>query len=451
MSAESFPQGFLWGAATAAYQIEGAAREDGKGESIWDRFCRVPGAVHDGETGDVACDHYHRWRDDIENMRDLGLTAYRFSVSWPRIFPQGSGKQNRKGMDFYECLVEALLEAGIEPVVTLYHWDLPQKLQDRGGWTHRDTSSWFAEYAACLFNRLGDRVKTWCTLNEPQVAAFMGHAEGVHAPGLKDFGAAVQAAHGMLLAHALAVQAYRQVSPLCHRIGLVLDLYPIYPLTDGISDTEAVRVADGRHNRWFLAPVFTGAYPEDMLALYVKNQVAPRVEPADFELLKNNPSDFLGVNYYFPRRVFASDAGGLLGYECAPAVNCETTDMGWEVYPRGLHDILMKVKRECGDPELMITENGAAFADQKVQNGQVQDDERIDFVAAHLREARRAIQDGVKLKGYFLWSLLDNFEWAFGSSKRFGITHVDFHTQARTWKKSAGWYQRVIASGGAAL
>jgi beta-glucosidase len=451
MAEGGFPKGFLWGAATAAYQIEGAAQEDGKGESIWDRFCHVPGAVYKGETGAIACDHYHRWREDIENMRDLGLGAYRFSISWPRVFPQGSGKKNRKGLDFYETLVDALLNARVEPAVTLYHWDLPQALQDRGGWTQRDTSLWFAEYAASVFARLGDRVKTWFTINEPQVAAFAGHADGVHAPGLKDFGAAVQAAHGMLVGHALAVQAYRQVSPAHSRIGIVIDLHSVYPLTDGMSDIEAVRVAQGRHERWFLDPVLRGAYPADMLALYSKHKVAPRVDPADFKLLQENPPDLLGVNYYFPHRVFASDAGGFLGFECAPASNCEKTEMGWEIYPQGLFDTLVQVKNNYGNPVMMITENGAAFADREIHRGQVQDDDRIDYIDAHLREARRAIVAGVKLEGYFLWSLLDNFEWAFGCSKRFGITYVDFATQARTWKKSAGWYQRVIASNGGAL
>jgi beta-glucosidase len=451
MAGSAFPKGFLWGAATAAFQIEGAAHEDGKGESIWDRFCRVPGAVHGGEMGAVACDHYHRWPADMENMRDLGLRAYRFSLSWPRVFPQGSGKKNRKGLDFYETLVDALLKENIEPVVTLYHWDLPQALQDRGGWTSPDTSKWFAEYAAAAFNRLGDRVRTWFTINEPQVHAFQGHEVGVHAPGLRDFAAAVQAAHGMLVGHALAVQAYRQVSPAHSRIGIVIDLHTCHPLTDGMSDVEAASVAHGRHEKWFLDPVFRGEYPADMMALYARHNAAPRVDPSDMKLLKENPGDLVGVNYYFPHRVYASDAGGFLGFEIAPARDCQTTDMGWEIYPRGMYEALVHLKHTYDNPALMVTENGAAFPDRVVHDGQVQDDDRIEYIAAHLRELRRAIQDGVKVEGYFLWSLLDNFEWAFGCSKRFGITHVDFATQGRAWKKSAGWYQRTIATNGSEL
>jgi beta-glucosidase len=451
MADSGFPKGFLWGTATAAYQVEGAVREGERGESIWDRFCRVPGAIADGGTGDIACDHFHRWRDDIENMRDLGLTSYRFSISWPRIFPQGKGRKNSKGLDFYSLLVDGLLEAGIQPAVTLYHWDLPQTLEDAGGWTNRDTASWFAEYAASVFNCLGDRVKLWTTLNEPQCAAFLGHGEGVHAPGKRDQGAAIQASHVLLRAHALAMQAYRQVSPVHGRIGIAIDVHPMYPYSDGISDQEAARVADGRTNRWFLDPVMKGTYPEDIFGLYSRHHVAPRVEPGDLDLLKANPVDFLGLNYYFPQRPYASDAGGFLGFQYAEGKGWPVTQMGWEMYPEGLFDILSQVRRDYDNPSLMISENGAAFADTRIVDGQVQDDDRIEYLASHLREARRAIQDGVKLEGYFLWSLIDNFEWSFGYSRRFGITHVDFHTQVRTWKKSAAWYRDVIASNGAGL
>jgi len=447
----SFPKGFLWGAATAAYQIEGAAREDGKGESIWDRFCRVPGAIQDGSTGDVACDHYHRWRDDIENMRDLGLNAYRFSVAWARVFPSGKGKLNRKGLDFYETLVDALLARGIEPCVTLYHWDLPQGLQELGGWTNRDTASWFADYAACLFNALGDRVRTWITLNEPWVASFAGHADGVHAPGIRDFCKALQAAHVLLLAHARAVLAYRQVSRARHRIGITLDMHPVMPIGPGPADEEAVRIADGFHNRWFLDPVFLGAYPADMQALYSRKRVAPPVLPPDLALLKENPPDFLGVNYYFPLRVHASDSHPVLGFESLTPPDCVKTEMGWEVHPPSLRELLVRVHRDYGGPAMMVTENGAACKDERVSGGQVQDDERIEYIRSHLVEAHRSIREGVKLGGYFVWTLLDNFEWAFGFSKRFGITFVDYRTQQRAWKKSAGWYQRIIATNGAAL
>jgi beta-glucosidase len=451
MSKQGFPQGFLWGAATAAYQVEGAVREDGRGESIWDRFCATPGAIQDGDTGDTACDHYHRWKDDVENMRDLGLKAYRFSVSWPRLFPQGHGRLNRKGLDFYDALVDGLLASGIQPALTLYHWDLPQALQDVGGWTNRDTASWFADYAECLYTHLGDRVKTWMTLNEPQCSAFVGHADGRHAPGLKDFGAAVQASHVLLRAHALAVAEFRELCPAGSRIGIALDLHTMYPYTDGISDVEAAHRADGKANRWFLDPVLKGTYPSDILEAYRRHGVAPRIEDKDLETLASNPVDFVGVNYYFPERVCANDRGGVLGIEFGVPKDSPKTDMGWEVYPEGLYDLLMRLKNDYGNPALFITENGAAYADRVVSKGQVQDDDRIDYLASHLREARRAIEHGVKLQGYFLWSLMDNFEWGFGFSKRFGITHVDYRTQARTWKKSGSWYQLVIATNGGSL
>jgi len=451
MSETAFPEGFLWGAATASYQIEGAAREDGKGESIWDRFCRVPGAISNGDTGDVACDHYHRWRTDIENMRDLGLKAYRFSVSWPRLLPTGKGKLNRRGLDFYQTLVDALLANGIEPALTMYHWDLPQALQEHGGWVARDTASWFADYAACLFSALGDRVHIWITLNEPWVSAFLGYAQGIHAPGIRSFAKAVEASHILLLAHAKAVEAYRQVTPAKGRIGIALDLHPVYPLTDGISDQEAARVADGHQNRWFLDPVFSGAYPADMQDLYARSGIVPRIESGDGELLRSNPPDFLGVNYYFPQRAAASQKHAVLGFENCTPRDCKKTEMGWEVHPRGLHELLMRLKADYGNPAMMVTENGIACRDESREGEQIADFDRVEFIRSHLREARRAIADGAKLEGYFVWSLMDNFEWAAGYSKRFGITHVDYRTQGRTWKKSAGWYQRVIGANGAVL
>ncbi len=454
MSDRGFPKGFLWGAATAAYQIEGAAREDGKGESIWDRFSHTPGAICDGETGDVACDHYHRWRDDLENMRDLGLGAYRFSVSWPRVLPAGSGKVNARGLAFYENLIDALLKDRIEPTVTLYHWDLPQALQDKGGWTNHDTASRFADYAEQLFLRLGDRVKTWITLNEPQVSAFAGYGDGVHAPGIRDLGQAIQASHVLMVANALAVQAFREESPsgpAAHRIGITLDLHPVYPWSDGMSDVEAAQVADGRVNRWFLDPVFRGEYPKDVLALFEAAKVAPRIDAKDPALLSSNPVDFLGVNYYFPMRALASDADPVLHYECAAHKDREKTEMGWEVHPEGLYDLLMRLRQDYGNPPIVITENGAAYPDLEVVNGQVQDDDRISYVSGHLEQALHAIRDGVKLEGYFLWTLLDNFEWSFGYSRKFGITSFDRATLGRAWKKSASWYQKVIATNGAEL
>jgi beta-glucosidase len=464
--ATRFPEGFLWGAATSSFQIEGAVMEDGRGESIWDRFCRVPGKIANGDTGDVACDHYHRWRDDVENMRDLGLNAYRFSTAWPRIFPAGKGRLNSKGLDFYLTLVDALLTANIEPVITLYHWDLPQALQDKGGWSNRDTAHYFADYAETLYMALGDRVKTWITLNEPKAAVLGGYAFGVHAPGVSDFGQAVQVSHTLLLAHALALRAYRDVSPGKGRIGITLDLYPTYPLTDSAADDEAARLAYEIQCRWFLHPVFLGAYPEEGMAHYRSRGIEPRIERDDLDLLAGNKSDFLGVNYYFPLRVrrfqprnigtggdrdVSAEKHRFLGFEQVVPRDSEKTEMGWEVYPAGLYDILTRISRDYGNPAVMITENGAAFKDDTTSGGQVQDDDRISYLRGHLREALRAISDGVKLEGYFVWSLLDNFEWAHGYSKRFGITRIEFGTQARTWKKSANWYQSTVASNGAAL
>jgi beta-glucosidase len=452
MAAHGFPDGFLWAAATASYQIEGAVREDGRGESIWDRFCRTPGKIANGDTGDVACDHYHRWREDIENMRALGLKAYRFSIAWPRVFPEGRGRLNRKGTDFYSGLVDGLLAAGIEPVPTLYHWDLPQALQDRGGWPNRDTASSFADYAGALFTVLGDRVKTWITLNEPWVSAFAGYAMGVHAPGATDFGQAVEAAHVLLLAHARALQAYRQVSPVKGRIGITLDLHPVYPHTDSAEDGAAALVADGYHNRWFLDPVFHGSYPEDMLRLYRSKGKAPHLQPADLELLRSEKPDFLGVNYYFPLRVFRTDVHHpILGFEAILPPDCQKTEMGWEVHPKGLYELLTRLARAYDNPLLFITENGAAFPDDREAGGQIQDDDRVAYLQSHLRECLHALRDGVRLGGYFVWSLIDNFEWAFGYSRKFGISRVDYRTLSRTWKKSASWYQKLIATGGASL
>ena len=451
MQSTGFPKGFLWGAATAAYQVEGAVHDDGRGESIWDRFCRKPGAIAGGDTGDVACDHYHRWREDVDNMHALGLSAYRFSVAWPRVFPLGHGRVEQRGLAFYDALVDALLAAGIEPAVTLYHWDLPQALQEKGGWTNRDTASWFADYAECLFTHLGDRVKIWMSLNEPQVSAFLGHASGVHAPGLKDYGAAVQASHVLFRAHSLAVQAYRQVSHAVHRIGIALDLHAVHPFTDGMSDIEAAQLADGITNRWYLDPVLKGAYPADVMALYQRKQVAPHVLPEDLKLLAENRADFIGVNYYFPTRVYASDGGAIVGYEEGMGKECTRTSMGWEISAPDLHDLLVRIHNDYSGPTLMITENGAAFEDGRVEHGIVQDDDRIAYIAEHLVEARRSVEHGVKLEGYFLWSLMDNFEWSMGYGKRFGITHVDYKTLGRTWKKSARWYQSVIGSNGSTL
>jgi len=450
MADTRFPEGFLWGAATAAYQVEGAPGEDGKGESIWDRFCRVPGAIRGGDTGDVACDHYHRWKADVEQMRRLGLKSYRFSVSWPRVLPQGKGKVARKGLDFYDHLVDGLLAAQVQPALTLYHWDLPQVLQDAGGWTNRDTASWYADYASEVGRRLGDRVKLWMTLNEPWCTAFLGHYHGVHAPGTKDFAVAVQVSHELMRAHAQGVEVLREVCAKDARIGIALDVHTMYPWSDGVSDREAAVRADGQKNRWFLDPVLRGTYPADMLELYTRRGAAPRVQAGDMEMIAAAKVDFLGINYYFPQRVFESDAGGIPGYLSRVADGRPVTGLGWEVVPESLYEMLVRIRNDYGDPVIMITENGAAYPDDLV-DGQVQDDERVDYLRAHLAELGRAAQDGVRLEGYYLWSLMDNFEWAEGYHQRFGIIHVDFRTQERSWKKSAGWYRDVISENGRGL
>jgi beta-glucosidase len=452
MAYGEFPEGFLWGAATAAYQIEGAAREGGRGESIWDRFCRIPGAIEDQSSGDAACDHYHRWRDDLDNMKALGLKAYRFSIAWPRIFPGGKGTPNAIGMDFYSRLVDALLADGIQPAVTLYHWDLPQALQDRGGWTNRDTAHYFADYSDALFKALADRVKIWITLNEPQAQAWMGYANGAHAPGIRDFGQYVQVVHGLMLAHALSMQAYRQENPGGGRIGITLSFSTVYPLADSEEDAAAAGIANAFHNRYCLDPVLRAEYPPQLKDLYAQKHVAPHTHAGDFELLRKYPPDFLGVNYYFPFHVFRSeDHHPILGFHHKPAEDRPKTEMGWEIYPKGIYDLLMWISRDYGNPVMMVTENGMACRDDRMEGGQIQDTDRIDYLRSHLLEVRNAIRDGVRLEGYFVWSLMDNFEWALGYTKRFGLTHVDYRTQKRTWKRSANWYQKVIDTNGASL
>ncbi|RIV37197.1 GH1 family beta-glucosidase [Micromonospora radicis] len=451
-----FPENFLWGAATAAYQIEGAARDDGRGESIWDNFSRTPGKVHAGHTGDVACDHYHRYAEDVAMMAELGLQAYRFSVSWPRIQPDGSGPVNPRGLDFYDRLTDALLGRGIDPIVTLYHWDLPQTLQDRGGWTARETAEHFATYAAAVYARLGDRVGTWTTLNEPWCSAYLGYGNGVHAPGVQDPGAAFSAVHHLLLAHGLATQALRAGG--AGRVGITLNPADVRPAdTDSAADAAAVRLVDGLHNRIFLDPLLVGGYPDD-----VREHVARLVEPAFVqdgdEKIIAAPIDLLGINYYAPTYVAGrpDGAGGGGAYpgtagavEFLPPVG-PLTDMGWMIEPAGLTRLLERIANDYPPVPLLITENGAAFPDKGTPDATspTQDDDRIAYLDGHLRAAHEAIARGVDLRGYLVWSLLDNFEWAEGYRKRFGIVHVDYLTQRRTPKSSARWYQEVISRNG---
>jgi beta-glucosidase len=444
-----FPKDFLWGAATAAYQIEGAVQEDGRGQTIWDRFCATPGKIFAGHTGQTACDHYHRYREDIALMRDLGLRSYRFSIAWARIFPAGSGRPNQAGLDFYQHLVDALAEAGIVPLATLYHWDLPQALQDQGGWEARDTARRFADYAAILFETLGDRVKLWITHNEPFVAAYIGHKTGEHAPGIRDEARAVQVAHHLLLSHALAVQAFRQQQSAGAKIGIALNLHPVEAASEESEDRRAAALFDKYQNRWFLDPVFRGGYPLDLLEMFQSRHGTPSLQEEDLPTFADAAVDFLGVNYYFRNIVRRPDRPQELFTAVRPDYpGARFTEMGWEVWPDGLYDLLIRLHREYGQPELYVTENGAAFPDDRVGDGRVDDEDRVKFLHDHFQAAGRALAEGVRLKGYQVWSLLDNFEWAHGYSKRFGLVHVDFATQKRTPKRSALWYRRVIEQGG---
>jgi beta-glucosidase len=439
-----YPRGFRFGAATAAYQIEGAWDEDGRGESIWDRFCHTPGKVARGETGDVACDHYHRWRDDLDLIAALRLESYRFSISWPRVQPDGRGALNPKGLAFYRALAEGLLERGIEPVATLYHWDLPQALQDRGGWAERDTTERFAEYARLMAEQLGDVIGQWITHNEPWVVAFLGHVEGRKAPGVRDWPTALRVSHHLLLSHGLGVQALRAATPAGTPVGITLNLHPQRPATGSEEDVAATRIADGYANRWFLDPVLRGSYPQDMLDVYGARFGPPdSVRPGDLELIAQ-PIDFLGVNYYFPQHVHADASAAPLGLGHA-APEGPLTTMGWGQDPSGLQEILVRLRGDYGDLPLYVTENGAAFEDGEPVDGRLDDPERLDYLQGHVAAVRRAIAQGVDVRRYFVWSLLDNFEWEQGYAARFGIVHVDYETQRRVPKASGLWYRDHIA------
>jgi beta-glucosidase len=438
----TFPEGFVWGVATSAYQIEGAWNEDGKGESIWDRFSHTPGKIANGDTGDIACDHYHRWREDVALMKKLSLHAYRFSISWPRLLPEGRGRVNDAGLDFYSRLVGALLEAAIEPFITLYHWDLPQALQDDGGWPARSTAGAFAEYADVISRHLGDRVKHWITFNEPYVSAMVGYLEGRHAPGHSDLDEALAAAHHLLLAHGWTVPVIRRNSPGA-QVGITLNLSGQTPASPSAADRAAAWQQDGIKNRWFLDPLSARGYPADIVQHY--GNPMDFVQAGDLEVIAV-PLDLLGVNYY-TRGVVRSDV--VIEAENAPRTvfpNPERTEMGWEVYPEGLYELLGRLHFDYRFPALYVTENGAAYPDRISPDGQVDDPLRVAFLKKHLAAAARAIAAGVPLRGYFAWSLMDNFEWAHGYSKRFGLIYVDYPTQRRALKTSAHWYRRVITA-----
>jgi len=446
-----FPPGFLWGVATSAFQVEGASAADGRGESIWDRFAATPGAIEDGSDGRVACDHYHRWPEDVALMRRMGLNAYRFSIAWPRVQPLGHGAVNAAGLDFYDRLVDGLLEAGLAPMATLYHWDLPQALQDRGGWGARDTASAFVDYAHAVSMRLGDRVWSWVTHNEPWCIASLGHEFGAHAPGLRDAALSLRVAHHLLLSHGWSVPVLRRHAPGAE-VGIVLINSQVEPASPSEADREAARSFDASFNRWYLDPIFRGEYPADAVAERVRRGHLPPgdlpfVRPGDLAAIAA-PLDFLGVNYY--SRTVLSGLPGPAGEPPPRAVAMAPpealTDMGWEVWPQGLEDLLVRLHRDYQPARIYVTENGAAYGDGPNGDGRIRDVRRRDFLAGHLRALRRAIAAGVPVAGYFHWSLLDNFEWAQGFTKRFGLVHVDLATQRRTPKDSAQYYRAVVAA-----
>jgi beta-glucosidase len=435
-----FPKDFVWGAATASYQIEGAWNEDGKGESIWDRFSHTPGKVQDGDTGDVACDHYHRWKEDLDLLKKLGLKAYRFSIAWPRVFPNGRGEMNQAGLDFYNKLTDDLLKLNIEPYVTLYHWDLPQKLQDEGGWVSRRVADNFVKYADVVSKILGDRVKNWITFNEPWVSAFVGYKEGRHAPGHTDMHEALAASHHLLLAHGLSVPVIR-ANCADANVGITLNLTPQVPASPSVADRNAANWVDGHINRFFLDPLVGRGYPQDMVDDYGDEMAF--VQTGDMDVI-STPVDFLGVNYY-TRNIVRSEK--ISEAQNAPRTvirGNEITEMDWEVYPEGLYKILGRLYFDYDFPAIYITENGSAFEDHVSADGEVDDPARLSYVKRHLEQVHRAIEAGIPVKGYFAWSLMDNFEWGLGYSKRFGLIHVDYETQKRTFKSSAKWYQQVI-------
>lgn len=442
----SFPKGFLWGTATSSYQIEGGWNIDGKGESIWDRYSHTPGMVLNNANGDTACDHYHRWEEDLKLIHDLGANTYRFSLSWPRIIPDGTGQVNQKGLDFYSRLVDQLLEYNIQPNVTLYHWDLPQALENRGGWVARDSVQWFSDYAEVVFKQLGDRVPLWSTINEPWVVAFLGYTNGVMAPGYQDLSKGMQAAHHLLVAHANAVQKFKMLA--CPgKIGIVLNVAHYLPKTDTEEDKLACQRASDYVNHLFFKPLYHGQYPQELLDWVGKS--APVVEAGDMELIQNS-ADFVGINYYASQQIQYNQNSGLLKQN----INSYSesifgqTDMGWGIYPEGLTKFLLDVKNTYGNPPVYITENGTADKDTADANGYVLDRGRIIYIRSHLLALKDAMDEGANIQGYYVWSFMDNFEWAWGYKPRFGIVRVDYDTLKRTPKRSYHWFKEVTSQNG---
>ena len=432
---------FIWGVATSSYQIEGAANEDGRGQSIWDTFCKVPGKVANFNNGDIACDHYHRFKEDLDLMKWMGVKAYRFSVAWPRVIPDGVGRVNEMGLDFYDRLIDSLLEREIAPWLTMYHWDLPEALQLRGGWNNREVVEWFGEYGEVLTSRFGDRVKNWMTLNEPFCSAWLGHLYGDMAPGIKDLQTALNVSHNLLMSHGLACQVIRSnVSEA--NVGIVINVTPAVPATDSQVDSNAAQLADGFDNRWFLDPVFGRTYPADVIDAL---GASPEIHSGDIELIAQD-LDFLGVNFYFRQTVAADQNSKPLPIRSVNRENVKKTAMNWEVHPQAFEEILLRISKEYSPKAIYITENGSAWNDEVI-NGEIIDDERIDYLVRHLDAMRSARNQGAPILGYFAWSFLDNFEWAYGYEKRFGLIYVDYKTQTRTPKKSALFYRQLLLNG----
>lgn len=437
-----FPKDFLWGAATAAYQIEGAANEDGRGASIWDQFSHTPGKTLNGDHGDLACDHYHRYEEDLEWMGRLGINAYRFSVSWPRVLPEGKGRINEKGLDFYARLIDGLLQEGITPILTIYHWDLPLSLQEKGGWANRDTTGWYAEYADLLYRKFGDLVPYWITHNEPWVASFMGHFTGEHAPGISDLPTALQVAHHLLLSHGIAVEAFRAESLPHAKIGITNVLTKAYPAREKDEDRRIAHLFERLQNGWFLDPIFSGSYPLELIPILAEFSDFSFIREEDMRKI-NQPIDFIGLNYYFRNIIRHNPEAKPLGFEIIPPQG-EVTAMGWEVYPQGLLEVLRFLNTHYPSVPILITENGAAYEDRLTPDGRVKDEQRIAFLKTHLEKVERAISEGIPVIGYCVWSLMDNFEWAYGYSKRFGLLYVDYESLERIPKESFHWYQSLI-------
>lgn len=440
-----FPEDFIWGAATASYQIEGAANEGGKGESIWDRFSHISGNVQNGDNGDIACDHYHRMEQDVKLMKQLGLPYYRFSIAWSRIFPTGFGTPNKEGVDFYKRLIALLKENGIKPAVTIYHWDLPQALQDQGGWVNPAITDYFEKYSRYLFGEFGEDVSMWITLNEPWVFTILGYGVGEHAPGHKDMKAALKAAHNAAVAHGKAVKAYREMG-LKGKIGITLNMGFHYADTDSKEDKMAAELAHQSLVSWFADPVLKGSYPKELTEVYKSEGLFPDVDLAELKLA-NQPIDFLGINYYSSNFVKHAESGAAGNFTFVDK-GYPKTEMGWPIIPQGLEDLLLRLHKDYNGIDLFITENGAAANDLVALDGNVHDTNRQDYLVRHFGAMFNALEKGVNLRGYFLWSLMDNFEWAYGYSKRFGIIYVDYSTQDRIIKDSGKWYSEVIKNKG---